>query len=69
MSERKLSAENWLKEPAYEGIVVYDPDGWDRSNFDVSWAEKITEEEFNKRLATSTCLWPKGFLEKMSAGC
>lgn len=51
------SSADWLQEPAYKGIVVMDPDGWDRSNYAVSWAEEITEKEFNKRLVGSTCLW------------
>ena len=51
------SADEWLQEPAYKGIQVYDPDGWDCTNYAASWAEKITEEEFNRRLDQSTCLW------------
>jgi len=48
-----------LEQSAYKGLVVYDPDGWDRRGgyFDASWAEEITEEEFKKRLSVSTCLW------------
>ena len=52
MGEEKTSKE-WLKN--LSNIEVLDPDGWDRSNFDYSFnKEKITEEEFNKRLMTST---------------
>ena len=37
-------------------VIVYDPDGWDRKNYDYSWKEeKITREEFEKRLMISTC--------------
>ena len=37
------------------GIKVHDPDGWDRSNFAESWAEKFTEVEFARRAWASTC--------------
>jgi hypothetical protein len=54
-NEIKKSSEDWLKE--YPGLEIMDPDGWDRSNFDESWAELITEEEFNARVLPSTiCL-------------
>lgn len=36
------------------GFQILDPDGWDRSNFEVSWAEPISESEFRTRLAVST---------------
>ena len=36
-------------------IVVLDPDGWDRKNFDKSWQEKISYDEFMSRLSISTC--------------
>lgn len=36
-------------------IEVLDADGWDRTNYDYSWnEEKITREEFEKRLGFST---------------
>lgn len=35
-------------------VTVMDADGWDRKNHEASWAEKITREEFERRLATST---------------
>lgn len=38
------------------GIVVRDPDGWDRTNYDASWAEYITEEEFIHRASRSTIM-------------
>lgn len=50
---KKTSAE-WLKELDFE-VEILDPDGWDRSNYDYSFnKEKITEEEFKKRLFGST---------------
>lgn len=41
------------------GIEVLDPDGWDRRNFEESWQEAITLEEFMRRASKSTCKnWP-----------
>lgn len=48
--ELHTSAE-WVK---ILDITVMDADGWDRTNFDVSWNEKITREEFELRAARST---------------
>jgi hypothetical protein len=61
------SANDWLKQPQYAGITVMDPDGWDRRGgfFAASWAEEITEEEFEKRLSVSTCLWSGKMTEKV----
>lgn len=43
----------WQKQ--YPDIEVLDPDGWNRSNFQYSWfEEKITLDEYNKRLMLST---------------
>ena len=50
---KKVSSE-WIKEVGYE---VRDPDGWDRKNYDYSFnKEKITKEEFDKRLMESTLI-------------
>jgi hypothetical protein len=35
-------------------VTIMDADGWDRRNFDESWAEKITREEFESRAGRST---------------
>lgn len=52
--EKKTSQEWQLEFPNPE---VLDPDGWNRSNFQYSWfKEKITKEEYDKRLLTSTCM-------------
>lgn len=51
MAELKTSLE-WQK---ICKITVLDPDGWDRTNFPYSWEkEKITRQEFEKRLCSST---------------
>lgn len=38
------------------GVIVLDPDGWDRSNFKQSWYEEIDELEFKRRLQHSTSM-------------
>jgi len=50
----KKNAEEWLAEPQYAGVTILDPDGWDRKNYEESWAEEITREEFEKRLVRCT---------------
>lgn len=37
-------------------VIVMDPDGWDRANFDESWNELISEEVFKARLQHSTSM-------------
>lgn len=55
--EKKTSAE-WdeiINKP--KGIIIYDPDGWNRFNFQYSFhEEQITLEEFNVRMMQSTCI-------------
>ena len=37
---------------------IYDPDGWDRTNFQYSlYEEPITFEEYEQRRMNSTCLY------------
>jgi hypothetical protein len=48
----KKPASDW--EPIFN-LRVFDADGWDRRNFDESWAEPITAGEFNRRAWVSTC--------------
>ena len=51
----KTSAE-WQE--LKQDIIVIDPDGWDRNNYQFSWFEElITEEEYQKRIMVSTCLY------------
>jgi hypothetical protein len=54
---QKHTPETWLKDPEFEGIIILDPDGWDRKNFTVSWTEPITRDEFRRRMMISTCLF------------
>lgn len=58
MEPTKRTPDEWLRRPAYAGLVILDPDGWDRKNFEASWAEAITEQEFTRRMLMSTCVWP-----------
>lgn len=52
------NSDEWLKE-LFPDCQVLDPDGWDRKNFDISWAEKITKKEFSKRFMYSTVILTK----------
>ena len=53
----KLSPDTWLKYASeYKGVIMMDPDGWDRSNFDISWAEEITRDVMKHRMNYSTSL-------------
>lgn len=57
------TSEEWQKVCK---VIVYDPDGWDRSSqeaFRRSWyEEEITREEFERRLGPSTCKFPLAHL-------
>ena len=49
--EMKTSAD-WAIE---YGVVVLNPDGWNRKNFEFSFNEElISRDEFTKRISTST---------------
>lgn len=52
------TSQEWYDEiPKELRFVIYDPDGWDRTNYQYSFhEEKITKQEFMKRMASSTCL-------------
>lgn len=50
----KKSSNDWLKEPQYKNLIILDPDGFDRTDFDNSMAELIDEKEFNRRVSLST---------------
>jgi hypothetical protein len=45
------SSEVWVQ---FTGVIVHDPDGWDRKNFEASWLEPITLAEFKRRVYMST---------------
>lgn len=47
------TSEEWMKRRP--GLVILDPDGWDRSNYQFSFYEEmICENEFNHRVMRST---------------
>ena len=46
--------EEWLATEEYAGHTVLDPDGWNRRDFQNSWREPLTKEEFDARLSKST---------------
>lgn len=48
------SSPEWLDILGMSVSTILDPDGWDRKNFEKSWNEKITKEEFLKRYQKST---------------
>lgn len=46
------SSQRWAE---ITGVVVYDPDGWDRTNYQYSWFDElITFAEFKRRVFMST---------------
>lgn len=50
----KKTSDKWHKE-LEPSLIILDPDGWDRKNYDYSFYEElITKEEFYKRLSQST---------------
>lgn len=50
------SSALWAQDDDYKHMTIMDPDGWDRQNFEESWNEEITKEEFDKRLLQSTVI-------------
>jgi hypothetical protein len=57
MKKELKTSEEWQKECKVE---ILDPDGWDRKNWDFSWyKEKISKEEFEIRMVSSTCILPR----------
>ncbi len=54
MEEILKSSYDWFKQPEFSRIVMMDPDGWDRTNYQASMEELITRKEFVDRLSLST---------------
>lgn len=53
LEEKKYSSKIWQR--VYNRILVVDPDGWDRKDFNNSWNEQIMISEYKRRLGKSTC--------------
>lgn len=52
----QTASENWQR--MLSDIIVYDPDGWNRTNFQFSWfEEQITKEEYLRKRMFSTCVF------------
>lgn len=53
----KQTSAQWYHQRDNQRVILLDPDGWDRKNFDHSWTEeRVTKEEYERRLGLSTCL-------------
>ena len=56
MAKEALKTSEQWQEEVKDKIIVLDPDGWNRQDFDHSWKEeKISLKEFKKRCMASTC--------------
>jgi hypothetical protein len=58
MTEELKTSKEWydIVYPNKE-VVIMDPDGWDRSNWEYSWEEEqITQNTFMYRVIRSTCM-------------
>lgn len=49
--EDRYDSSHWAQ---VTGVIVMDPDGWNRQDFENSWNEKITLAEFKRRAWMST---------------
>lgn len=58
MQELKKTSQDWYNiVRVNKPLVIMDPDGWDRKNYQYSFhVELITLEEFNSRVDQSTCI-------------
>jgi hypothetical protein len=54
----KKTSKEWYEElyPT-RTLIIMDPDGWDRSNWEYSWGEELIDQnEFAMRVMRSTCM-------------
>lgn len=58
MKQILKTSKQWYDEmPEDEKIIIIDPNGWDRSNYEYSFNEElITYNEFEERVMYSTCI-------------
>lgn len=52
----KKKPDEWLNTDHFKGQVIYDPDGWDRTDFATSWEEPIDLLEMTRRMNLSTVM-------------
>ena len=59
MNQILKTSKQWYDEmPEDEKIIIIDPNGWDRSNYEYSFNEElITYNEFEERVMYSTCIF------------
>lgn len=52
------TSQEWYEEvPKEYGLIIMDPDGWNRRNYEFSFNEElITKQHFIMRVMHSTCL-------------
>lgn len=57
----KKTPKQWMKTKEYKGLVIHDPDGWNRQakDWDKEWNTPLTHDEFQKKLMFSTIQWRK----------
>lgn len=60
--ELKTSAQ-WLEE-AFPDVEILDPDGWRGHTAPDFDKDEIPYDDFEYRLAVSTCRYPRGFFER-----
>lgn len=58
----KTSAQ-WLEE-AFPGVEILDPDGWRGKDDPDFYKDEVSYNDFEYRLAVSTCRYPASFFER-----
>lgn len=52
---KRRSSNRWLRDKEFKGISIIEYNGWDHHNFNKSWKEQITREEFWIKIMNSGC--------------
>lgn len=61
MEQELKTSDEWYKELG-KHYIIHDPDGWNRKNYQFSYyEEKITKEEYQRRVMMSTLLHESQF--------
>lgn len=68
MEEGLKTSQEWYNEiPKEYELIILDPDGWDRTNYEYSFNEElISKEEFMNRVSYSTIQAKTSFFEWIS---